>query len=219
MTKVSDFSEQGLVFKEKPTNKKFQDLGGQKFGRLTVVGFLGDKKWCCKCDCGNYKSVNASKLKSGRTRSCGCFKIQSTRERRSTHRHTAGRVVSRIYSIWNNMKRRCYNPKSPNYSYYGGRGITVCDSWHVFENFLADMGEPPSGMTLERIENNVGYCRENCRWATKSEQANNRRSNRILEFDGKSQTMAQWAEETGIKWGTLYNRLRSGWPIERVLTK
>ena len=158
-------------------------------------------------------------MKSGRTRSCGCFKIQSTRERRSTHRHTAGRVVSRIYSIWNNMKRRCYNPKSPNYSYYGGRGITVCDSWHVFENFLADMGEPPSGMTLERIENNVGYCRENCRWATKSEQANNRRSNRILEFDGKSQTMAQWAEETGIKWDTLYNRLRSGWPIERVLTK
>lgn len=223
MTKVSDFLEQGLVFKEKPTSYNFEDIEGQKFGKLTVIGFVGKDKhrntlWRCECECGNQKTIQANNLKNSHTKSCGCHNIQKIKERRTTHGHSTGERCSRIYGIWMAMMRRCHNPNLKNYHRYGGRGITVCERWQVFENFLADMGEPLSGMSIDRVDNNIGYCPENCKWATPKEQANNRRSNCIIEFGGKSQTMAQWADETGIKWGTLYNRLKSGWTTERALT-
>lgn len=223
MTKVSDFLENDLVFKEKPTAYNFEDIEGQKFGKLTVMGFVGKDKhrnalWHCECECGNRKTVQANNLKNSHTKSCGCHNIQKIKERQTTHGHATSGRCSRIYSIWMAMMRRCYNPNIKNYHRYGGRGIIVCESWHKFENFLADMGEPILGMSIDRMDNNGNYCPENCKWATPKEQANNRRSNRILEFNGRLQTMAQWANETGVRWSTIYNRLKKGWSIERALT-
>jgi len=114
---------------------------------------------------------------------------------------------------------RCLVPNHPEYPNYGGRGITVCDQWQDFKNFLADMGEPPSGkrISLGRINNDGPYCKENCRWETPKEQANNSRTNVRLTFGGKMLTMAQWAEKTGIPKWTIMRRIRAGLPIHLVL--
>lgn len=220
MTKVGDFSEHGLVFKEKPTVHNFNDIEGQKFGRLTVLGFMGDRKWLCKCDCGNQKAIAARHFKNGSTTSCGCHRIKRIKESNTTHGHTVGREVSRVYNIWLAMMQRCYDMNCKAYYNYGGRGITVCERWMKFENFLADMGEPSPGMSIDRKNNNEGYCYENCRWTTSKEQANNRRSNHLLTFKGKTQTIAQWAEETGINRATIESRINKyGWTPEQALTK
>jgi hypothetical protein len=117
------------------------------------------------------------------------------------------------------MLDRCRNPKNPSYSDYGGRGISVCDRWLDFSNFVADLGDRPKGYTLERIDNEMGYSPENCRWATYTDQLNNRRNSRLIEYMGKSQTIAEWALETGIGWHTLRARIdRYEWSIERALT-
>lgn len=224
MTNVSYFTEKDLVFKEKPTVHNFKDIEGQKFGRLTVVGFMGVSKtgrstlWFCKCDCGNQKTVSAGNLKSGHVVSCGCFNIEKIKERSTTHGHTVGKK-SRTYITWRSMFARCYNPNNDNYQHYGGRGITVCDRWQTFENFLADMGERSPRTSIERIDNDGNYEPGNCRYATQKEQCNNTRSSHYLTFNGKTQTISQWSDETMIKAGTIERRLnRYGWTIERALT-
>ena len=120
---------------------------------------------------------------------------------------------TRTYVAWNAMMNRCHWTPLQE---YGGRGIKVCSRWHKFENFRFDMGEKPSGMTLGRVDNNGGYCKENCRWESCKQQANNRRSNHIVNFSGKSMTVTQWAEILGISRDTLYSRLRT-WSVERAL--
>lgn len=118
------------------------------------------------------------------------------------------------------MKRRCLNPNNFAYSRYGGRGITVCDRWlESFENFLVDMGEAPPGMSLDRIDNDGNYKPGNCRWATPLEQGSNKCNNHLIEFEGKTQSLSQWANEYGIQVGTLWYRLKEGWLIEEALTK
>lgn len=118
------------------------------------------------------------------------------------------------------MKQRCLNPNRPDYARYGGRGIQICPRWRdSFDNFLADMGEPKPGESLDRLNNDLGYAPENCRWATDTEQANNKRTTRRLTYDGRTRTLAEWARLTSIGRGTLAWRLREGWPIERVLTE
>ena len=225
MTKVSDFSEQGLVFKEKPTVHNFKDIEGCEFGRLVVMGFAGSDKcreslWYCKCSCGNIIRVKAANLRTGHTKSCGCFNVDVARERATTHGHKANGMTSRTYITWRNMISRCYNPNDANYHHYGGRGIAVCDRWRKFENFLADMGERPLRMTIERIDNNNGYFLDNCRYATQKEQCNNKRSNRYLTFNGKTQTISQWSDEIGISQNTIERRLNGyGWTVEQALTK
>ena len=126
-------------------------------------------------------------------------------------------VKTGTYVSWYGMKTRCFNKNYKDYKYYGGRGIKVCNSWMKFENFFEDMGERPEGKTLDRIDNNGNYCKENCYWATRKEQANNRRSNRYLTYKGKTQNVSEWAEELNINKNDISNRLNLGWKIERIL--
>lgn len=156
-------------------------LVGQRFGRLLVVKDAGTRHgslWQCVCDCGEIRVVSSSHLKDGTTVSCGCHC-------RDVHR-THGGTGYREYNIWVSMLQRCLNPRNHAYSDYGGRGITVCERWKKFENFLTDMGRCPPGLTIERIDNDKGYELGNCKWATRSEQALNQRrkkSAKLYDFE------------------------------------
>lgn len=124
-----------------------------------------------------------------------------------------------LYRTWQGMLSRCEHPSDPDYARYGGRGIAVCESWHTLENFTRDMGPRPPGMTVDRRDNDGNYEPGNCRWATASEQASNRRSTRLIEFNGKRQTLAKWSSETGIGRVLISHRLRAGWSVVEALTK
>jgi hypothetical protein len=197
-----------------------KDIAGQRFDRLLVLGYLGISKngsaiWRCQCDCGNIVDVVGHSIRSGHAKSCGCLSKESTSERFTTH----GMSGTSAHIAWSNMLQRCQNPINPNYSNYGGRGVTVCDRWQEFENFFADMGEPPAGMSLDRKDNDGNYDPDNCRWTTNQQQAINKRSNQLLTLDGRTMPMMQWASETGIKANTIWYRLDRGWTVEDALTK
>lgn len=149
------------------------DLTGQRFGRLVAEKFHSLRKgramWECRCDCGNRHIVQAGRLRGNRTRSCGCLRRDKSAERAFRH----GMLRTPTYLTWVSMIQRCENPKATGYEYYGGSGISVCEEWHKFENFLADMGERPSDRTLDRKNSFGHYEPGNCRWATKQEQRDN----------------------------------------------
>ena len=206
---------------------KVKDMSGQTFGALTVLSRIGHKTksrshyWECQCICGNVTEVSGSNLRSGAVASCGCVARQATSIRNQTHGHTAGAGATRVYRIWSCMLTRCYNPDRASWQDYGGRGIKVCDRWREsFENFYADMGEPPTPRhTLDRYPDNGGdYSPDNCRWATMSQQARNRRSTRMIEYQGRTMAISDWADEYGIKLACLTGRLNNGWDIEKALT-
>lgn len=135
------------------------------------------------------------------------------------HGHKPQGKASPEYIVWNGMRARCNNPQNPNYARYGGRGIQVCPRWNEsFVAFLEDMGPRPQGGTLERIDNDGPYEPGNCRWATVQDQANNRRSSRNLTYKGRTQTMAKWAAEMKLRTGTLFSRLKLGWPVDRAIS-
>ncbi len=204
---------------------KIKNLTEQKFGRWIVIqladrGKNGSIYWLCRCVCGKEKRVQYSHLQSGASRSCGCLSREISIQCNTKHGHNTRGKVSKTYKTWLSMIQRCTNPKSPDYYLYGGRGIRVCKRWLKFENFLDDMGErPTNNYTLDRISNNKGYSKINCHWATRKEQARNRRSNLLISFNGKTQCLIEWAEELGIKYGVLLSRSRGGWSINRMLTQ
>lgn len=202
------------VYKRKPIIKR-----GDKYNFLTAVRFSHrDKRsqlyWLFKCDCGNKKVIVVEDVKKGSIKSCGCMQRELLKERHITH----GMSKTREYKTWASMKSRCLNKNNPGYKNYGARGITVCKRWMKFENFYADMGDKPRGMSLDRIDNNGNYKPENCRWATRRQQGNNKRNNRLLTYRGKTMTTAQWARKTDIDRITLHKRIKKGWSTEKVLT-
>lgn len=202
------------------------DLTGQRFGRLTVLrrGENALRKdgrhnatFVCQCDCGNVVTVLAIHLKTGNTQSCGCIHKESIGNLNKTH----GQTKTRLYRIYLRMKQRCTNESLSDYQHYGGRGISVCDEWSTFEPFLewAMQTGYNNTLTIDRIDNSQGYSPDNCRWVTMAVQANNKRNNRLLTHDGKTQTLSQWATEIGIGRSTIEARLSRGWSISDALTK
>lgn len=199
------------------------DLTGQKFGRLTVIARAqsnkdGQPRWMCQCDCGNTTISYGMHLKSGASKSCGCLTAEKSRERATKH----GLSTTKLYPIWKGIKHRCYNPNNKRFMHYGAKGIRICTEWQgnfkVFYDWAMANGYK-DGLTIERIDINGNYEPSNCRWATTKEQANNKSQNHFLTYNGKTQTMAQWAEETGIKYTTLRARINDyHWSVERALT-
>jgi hypothetical protein len=200
---------------------------GQRFGSLTVVelhGIVGGRAvWNCICDCGKSVSRPGYKLQGSPNSSCGCKQIFG----QVTH----GLSKSPEFSIWYGMKERCYNPKAISYPWYGGRGITVCARWLDGEDgksgvecFVEDMGRRPSTeFSIERVNNDAGYSPENCKWATRLEQAQNRRPQRSnigprIAWNGKVQSLVQWCRELNLNYHRVFRRISRGWSIEKALT-
>ena len=198
------------------------DMTGKSFGRFVVLNEMRGKgavkvMWLCLCSCGAKKLVDGSALRSGHTQSCGCQKIEKATKRLTTHGMSK---TSPLYATWVTMKSRCLDPKSKGYKFYGERGITICDRWkNSFSAFVEDMGNRPGGYSIERMNNDGPYSPDNCRWATRFEQANNKCNNRKITFRGTTKTVSEWSDKTGIKRNTLYTRLYvRGWSIEKSLT-
>lgn len=173
----------------------------------------------CRCDCGTIQFVGSYKLRIGHSRSCGCLQAEVTKKRSLKHGYAPRTDSPKIYAIWNAMLSRCTNPNTDSYEDYGARGITVCERWFKFENFLEDMGEPPAGLSIDRLDNDKGYFKENCAWRTRIDQARNRRSTVRITFDGLSLTLREWAEHLGVSHKMLRGRRFANWPVWRMLTE
>ena len=193
------------------------DITGNNYGRLTVIEPAGKEGtgaalWKCRCECGNEIITRGASLKSGHTKSCGCYKsdIHSTHRKKNT----------RLYEIWRGMKKRCGLDTLHNYDAYGGRGITICDEWkNDFMSFYTWAMENgyQEHLTLDRKDNNGNYEPSNCKWSTVEEQANNRRSNRLITANGETHTIAEWARITGLTRRKIIYRIEKGLSPEKAL--
>lgn len=204
---------------------------GQRYGRWRVIA-AGERikshgssrmMWVCRCECGRgiERQVRSQSLLNGHSQSCGCLRDEAAA--RACYRHGESKRSQKIaeYDTWQSMIQRCTNPTCSSYYKYGKRGITVCERWRTsYQSFLEDMGRRPSAShSLERIDNDKGYGPDNCRWATLSEQANNKRSCRFITCLGRTATVAQWARENGLTKSTLLARLNMGWPVEEAISR
>lgn len=183
----------------------YQNIVGRRFGMLTVCARVFETpsdgpKWSCRCDCGKVKVIRGNALRRGQ-HSCGCV---------SLGKRTHNMSQTRAHRIWCAMRLRCNDPSNSNYPRWGGRGISVCERWEKFENFLADMGFPPDGLTIERIDNNGNYEPGNCRWATRFEQAQNKRDTRLVNVGGETVSMEEAARRLGMSGTSLGRRLDKG---------
>jgi hypothetical protein len=199
---------------------KEPNLPGDLYGRLTLVEEAegqGRSRWVVRCDCGEARQVQMSNLRNGHTTSCGCGQrevMAATGRANTTH----GLEKHHLYDTHSGMMRRCYSQKSPKFAAYGARGITVCERWHSVENFISDLS--PShrpGLSLERVDNDLGYSPENCVWATAVQQQRNKRNNRLVSYLGKLISLAEACEIAGLPYHPVHKRLRRGWSIPQAL--
>lgn len=198
----------------------FNDLTGRRFGRLTVLRRsprAGKSRWACRCTCGTSVSVVAYNLVHKVAQSCGCLRDELSSRRNSTH----GMKNTPTYRSWQAMISRCENTKHKFYKNYGGRGVRVATAWRrSFETFLRDMGRrPSSAYTIDRFpDKNGNYIKRNCRWATRTEQMRNKRTNRLIVFSGQRLCLADWAQRLGVRGSCIAYRLAHGWSVRRALT-
>ena len=198
---------------------KMKDLTETQFKNWFVIELdkswvKKDHKWICRCKCGVVKSVYGFMLKNGNSKSCGCLRDELAKKRATTH----GMTKTREHRSWGSMIQRCENPNHIAFNNYGGRGIKVCKEWREsFDVFLSDMGFRPQGETIDRIDTNGDYCKENCRRADESQQKNNRRDNKIIEHNGISYTLSNLARKYQLTYNILQKRIASGMDIDRAL--
>ena len=206
---------------------KLKEMIGQRFGRLTVLNRVDDHFYpsgrhdacyTCVCDCGNHVDVLGIHLRSGHTTSCGCVRIETSRQTLTTH----GKTDTRLYTIWKNVHARCLNHNHNDYPNYGGRGILICDEWRhnfaAFEAWALCHGYSDD-LSLDRINVNGNYEPSNCRWVTQKDQCNNTRSNIYVTMENRTMTLKQWAEHLGLKYGTIVSRVERGWdPVTALIT-
>lgn len=201
-----------------------KDYSGQRFGRIKVIRFLSKeernstyKRWLCKCDCGKTLQMNIAALTSGNTKSCGCQ--QRERVARLNYRH--GKWKTALFNVWIGMRNRCYQKNTKYYSNYGGRGIVVCPEWkdnfETFEKWALTNGYQ-KGLSIDRKDVNGNYEPSNCKWSTNKQQCNNKRNNHYISFNGKTQSLQMWADETGIDRSVIGYRLKKGWEVEKALS-
>ncbi len=204
------------------------DHAGRTYGRLLVLSqaenLNNQTRWHCRCECGTKLALRTINFVSGNTKSCGCWKSETTsmrvRARCTTHGASVRGNKKRSYIIWMNMVQRCTNPLVPSYIHYGARGISMCDRWRTsYANFIADMGDPPVGYSIDRINNDGNYEPTNCRWAPRKVQARNTRRNHMIEYLGERLALSEWAERTGLPYATLLHRVTAGWSPEEALTR
>lgn len=217
--------------------KRYNDLTGQRFGRLVVLRYAGTNRhraalFECKCDCGNQGVYKGTSLKDGTTKSCGCFYRDT---RKLIGKKNAGVLCPdgsmnirhgdakkghkvRLYNIWAKMKGRCSNPNVDNYKFYGGRGIKVCQEWNTYEPFRdwALSHGYSDNLSIDRIDNDGDYSPENCRWISTKEQAFNKRNSIYLEHNGERKPLKQWCEEKGVSYKAAHARYKKGLPFEKI---
>jgi len=194
------------------------DLTGKSYGKLTVLSLRwtrdypggGSRRlWLCRCECGVETTVAGNNLTGGHTTSCGSKKHQ---------KNYHGITNTPVYHVWENMIARCTNKNHPSWTDYGGRGIGVCPRWMDFLSFYEDMADGwREGLTIDRENNNAGYCKENCRWITQADQILNRRNTRLITIGGTTMAAKLWSRKTGVAYSTLLHRLKKGWSHERAV--
>ena len=204
------------------------DLTGQRFGRLVVERFAYSKNaafWHCKCDCGGENTVRAALLRNGKVASCGCGSIEAAikncHKSRKENKYIPVSLRSGLKNCYRNMIRRCTDPSDKRWECYGGRGISVCNEWiglsgrHNFYKWALSAGYQ-KGLQIDRIDVNGNYTPGNCRFVDATTQANNTRRNRVITWQDKSMTVAEWARELGLTYAAIQHRLDRGWPMERI---
>lgn len=199
---------------------KAVNLTTKSFGRWTVLEFSHTSKkvyyWKCRCECGAIKAIASANLIRGKSLSCGCLAKELASKREKTH----GLSKSRTYRIWAGMKTRCTNPNETSWKYYGGRGIKLCDRWEKFQNFLEDMGEAPSkSHSIERMNVNGNYCKENCRWIEFKFQARNTTKNTLITHNGVTLCAAEWCEKLKVPYKLIMERIARGLTFEQAVSK
>lgn len=201
---------------------KLIDITGQKFNHLTVIERVentsrGQTRWKCLCDCGNTTIVQGGNLKTGEVKSCGCL------SHKPAWNKTHGLSNTRLYWKWNGMKRRCYDEKDSHYKDYGGRGIKICEEWlndfYAFYCWAMATGGDDKNLTIERIDVNGDYSPENCTWADRKTQSNNRRNCHFFTYNEKTQNLMQWCEELNLNYKLVYERIfRDHWSFEKAIS-
>lgn len=194
-----------------------RDISGEKFGRLTAISKVSDRKWLCRCDCGSEKETDGYSLIAGKSKSCGCLRKEMLAEKNKTHGLSKSYPVE--YRTWKAIRSRCYVESSSRYYAYGARGIKVDPRWNDFEAFLLDMGPRPSqNHSIDRIDVNGNYSPENCKWSSASEQSLNKRTTRWIVANGRRETLTGWSIITGIDRRKIAERIDYlGWSPEKAL--